>query len=54
VINAQSAEDLRAAILKVLASDDKDVSKVPEDISAPSPPTREVTTIPRTRWTCFR
>jgi len=54
VINTQSAEDLRAAILKVLASDDKDVSKVPEDISAPSPPTREVTTIPRTRWTCFR
>ena len=33
--NTQSAEDLRGAILTVLASDDGDVSKVLEDISAP-------------------
>jgi hypothetical protein len=35
VLNTQSPEDLRAAILQVLASDDGDVSKVLEDISAP-------------------
>jgi hypothetical protein len=35
VLNAQSAEDLRAAIVKVLASDDGDVSKAVEDFSAP-------------------
>lgn len=35
VLNTQSAEDLRAAILKVAASDDGNVSKVLEDISAP-------------------
>jgi hypothetical protein len=35
VLNTQSAEDLRAAILKVRASDDRDVSKVMEDFNAP-------------------
>jgi hypothetical protein len=55
VLNSQSVGDLRAAILKVMASDDGDVSKVLEDISPPSPPTREVgTTILRTRRICFR
>jgi hypothetical protein len=35
VLNTQSAEDLRAAILKVLARDDGDASKALEDILAP-------------------
>lgn len=35
VLNTQSAGDLRAAMLKVTASDDGDVSKVLEDIGAP-------------------
>lgn len=35
VLNTQSAEDLRAAIVKVLASDDGDVSEVLKDIGTP-------------------
>ena len=35
VLNTQSAEDLRAAIAKVQANDDEDVSKVLEDIGDP-------------------
>lgn len=35
VLNTQSAEDLRVAILKVRTSDDGEVSKVLEDISVP-------------------
>ncbi|HEX6451611.1 MAG TPA: hypothetical protein VF060_19365 [Trebonia sp.] len=35
VLNTQSAGDLRAAILQVLASDDGDVSQVLEGIGAP-------------------
>lgn len=35
VLNTQSAGDLRAAIVKVLASDDGQVSEVLEDISVP-------------------
>jgi hypothetical protein len=35
VLNTQSAEDLRAAILNVLASNDKDASKVLEGKCAP-------------------
>lgn len=35
VLNTQSAEDLRAAIVKVLASDGGNVSEVLEDIGAP-------------------
>ena len=54
VLNTQSAGDLRAAMLKVTASDDGDVSKVLEDIGAPSPSTRKAGTIPRTRQICFR
>jgi hypothetical protein len=33
VLNTQSAGDLRAAILKVMTSDDRDVSKVPGNLS---------------------
>ena len=35
LLNTQSAEDLRAAIAKVLANDSGDVSKVLEDIGDP-------------------
>jgi len=35
VLNTQSAEDLRAAIVKVLAGNDGDVSKVLEGVGAP-------------------
>jgi hypothetical protein len=35
LLNTQSAEDLRAAIAKVLANDGRDVSKVLEDIGDP-------------------
>jgi hypothetical protein len=35
VLNTQSAEDLRAAILKVAASDEGDLSKVLDGISVP-------------------
>jgi len=35
VINTQSAEDLQAAIRKVQANDDEDVSKILDDASAP-------------------
>jgi hypothetical protein len=38
VLNTQSAEDLRAAILKVVAGSDTDVSKLLEDISTPLAP----------------
>jgi hypothetical protein len=35
LLNTQSAEDLRAAIVKALASDDRDVSEVLKDVGAP-------------------
>jgi hypothetical protein len=35
LLNTQSAEDLRAAIAKVLANDDEDVSEVPEATGDP-------------------